>query len=295
MREAELIAELLTKPAPSAETVAAGRLRLRRESPRRRPSRGLLFGGGFTALVAGGVAAAVVVSGFGGPVPAEPPTDAATILLAAAERAETTPTETGKYWHVRAFSFLGQDYNKPDPHSTGERESWTTTDGLAWMKSAKEPLRKFRTGGKFTLCHKEITYRQLAELPTDPDALYARLHRLATHNGIGPILPQDRKLFTATCMLSLLADQPAPPRVRAAAFRSLAGLPEAESLGTQRDPAGREGTVLRITYGGTWEKLIIDPETGIVLAMERVETREGQTLVQKTVFYEVGWTDTPPA
>ncbi|GAA0940045.1 CU044_5270 family protein [Actinocorallia libanotica] len=296
MREAELVAELLAKPAPSAETVEAGRLRLRREgSVRRRPGRGLLFGGGFTALAAGGAAVAVVVSGFGGPVSFEQPEDAKAILLAAAEQAETSSVETGKYWHVRTFSFLGPDYDEPDPHFTGERESWTTVDGRAWTKSSKDALRKSHTGGKFMICSKDITYRQLIRLPTDPDALYARVRRMALHNGAGPALPQEQALFTASCMLSLLADQPAPPQVRAAAFRSLADLPETESLGTQRDPAGREGAVLRIVYGGTWQKLFIDPKTSIILATERVEKREGQQLVQKAVFHEVGWTDTPPS
>lgn len=315
MRETDLIADLLAKPGPSAAAVDEGRRRLRREGVTRRPSRGRLFGGlgGLTALVAGGVAATVVITG-GVEQALIQPAGAAETLRQAAERAETTPWGSGRYWYVKAnHSMTLGDRALSD--KGGATEHWTTRDGRGWFKSDGD-LVKIRGVDSFLVCDKEVGFQRIQDLPAEPDALRAELREMMLHNDDGPVPPEYQDRFLISCMIGLLGDQPAPPKVRAAAFRSLAGLPGAERLGAVKDSTGREGTGLVITSGGDGHKLIIDLETSLVLETEYVQpargamkpentrtpapmkgevTQNGEKTVQSRTYYKVGWTDAAPS
>lgn len=318
MRETDLIADLLAKPGPSMATVDEGRRRLRREGMTRRPSRGRLFGGlgGLTALVAGGAAAAVVITG-GVEQALIQPASAAETLQQAAERAETTSWNSGKYWHVKYRFSLGSS-EFPGLERAGE--SWTTRDGLNWHKSLlpKGELTKYKASAEpFVVCDKGIDFQKLQSLPAKPDALRAELREMMLHNDDGPVPPEHQDQFLISCLTGLLGDQPAPPKVRAAAFRALAGLPGAERLGDMKDSTGREGTGLAITSGETRNELIIDLETSLILETERVDTGRGALKpekgqngeknvlktekvknaksVQTRTYDTVGWTDVAPA
>lgn len=295
MKELEMVAELLAKPEPSAATVAAGRRRLQREAEARRPRRILVFGGlgGLTALVAGGVAAVVLASGGGRVVPAEQ--NATSILLAAAERAETTPPQSGRYWYIDLDFRMRQDLDRPARNMGGE--TWRTVDGRTWVRSKNGPRKLMRLKkSKFSLCDKEVTYQQILDLPTEPDALRAEVGRAMLHNDDGPVPVEEQGQFLTSCMISLITGTPAPPRIRAAAFRSLAGMPQTRRLGVMKDGAGRPGTALLITNGDTRDRLIIDTASATVLESERVidHPRHGR-LVQTTTVRAARWTDVPPA
>jgi len=297
MRESDLIADLLAKPGPSSETVDAGRRRLRRESTTWRPGRGLVFGGmgGFAALVAGGVAAAVLMTGGGEQVLVEPD-NAASALQAAAERAESAPWGAGKYWYTKYRYTMAQSHDGPISMG-GTAATWTTRDGRRWYKPISPPGKIMKPRGRtsFSLCDKEVTYRQIQDLPTEPDALRSEVRRMMLNNDDGPVPPDHQDRFLTSCMIGLISTQPAPPKVRAAAFRSLAGLPQTEKLGTRRDSTGREGTALAITNGKSRDELIIDIATSTVLETENVQIGRDQKMVQTSTIYELGWTDTPPS
>lgn len=197
------------------------------------------------------------------------------------------------------------DRSGPD----GVGESWTTRDGRSWHKSLspKEELLKVRGKASFLVCDKEVPFQRIQSLPAEPDALRAALREMMLHNDDGPVAPEYQDRFLVSCLIGLLGDQPAPPKVRAAAFRSLAGLPGAERLGSLKDSTGREGTGLVITSGDSRDKLIIDLETSLVLETENTQTMvqargeqktlqpEGQKAVQTRTYYKVGWTDVAPS
>jgi hypothetical protein len=116
-----------------------------------------------------------------------------------------------------------------------------------------------------------VTFGQLQQLPASPAALEAwllafqrnftqRTGLLAYNRSFNPATgvagPDPVNLIQS--LAELVAGVPAPPRVRAAAFRVLATLPNVTSLGL--DHSGNQ--VLRVSLGGDQHAtLIIDPVT----------------------------------
>ncbi|SEG89674.1 hypothetical protein SAMN04489712_12423 [Thermomonospora echinospora] len=117
MNELQMISEMLDE-TPAEQTAAQGRRRLlseianprpaapaRRRFPLPRWSPGLGLAG-LAGVAAASVAVAVAVSGTTSPAPQSPgqtatgELSARTILVAAAEQAESTTETTGKYWHT---------------------------------------------------------------------------------------------------------------------------------------------------------------------------------------------------
>ncbi|WP_433177983.1 CU044_5270 family protein [Actinoallomurus sp. CA-150999] len=137
-----------------------------------------------------------------------------------------------------------------------------------------------------------LTPRQIAELPTEPKALENALFKLrdrwhaysstSAKERLGSLQGAERVRALSDVAGGLLADVPAPPKVRAAAFRMLAAQPGVRAQGTETDPMGRTGTVISLpvettvplglytapkqlgTYRRQW---IIDPATGTLLAV----------------------------
>ena len=62
-----------------------------------------------------------------------------------------------------------------------------------------------------------------------------------------------------------------PPEVRAALYRVAAELPGVELLGQVKDPLGRVGTAVDVTWLGIRNELIFNPATGAVLAQRYVQ------------------------
>ncbi|SEG72611.1 hypothetical protein SAMN04489712_11019 [Thermomonospora echinospora] len=142
-----------------------------------------------------------------------------------------------------------------------------------------------------------LTVRQLAELPTDAKALEKTLlglkgnwHAYSKDFSQRPVREPIRSLRGAERVRALsdvagdlLANQPVPPGVRAAAFKMLAGLPGVTVKGQGTDPLGRTGTVVSLpletttplgiysapkqlgTYRRQW---IINPANGTLLAVQ---------------------------
>jgi hypothetical protein len=109
--------------------------------------------------------------------------------------------------------------------------------------------------GGFSVGESELTYRQIQHLPTDPAALTAWIIRSFTHPSAAPPPPGvPRAVFTplprseipgevAVSLAKLLSFDPAPPALRAAAFRALAALPDVTKVGQTSG-----GVVLRVTF-----------------------------------------------
>ncbi|MFG3441209.1 CU044_5270 family protein [Nonomuraea sp. NPDC047897] len=140
-----------------------------------------------------------------------------------------------------------------------------------------------------------MTARQLASLPTQPEQLRTALLDLegnwsayapeVTRQPIRALEGETRVRALSDVAGTLLALAPAPPAVRAAAFRMLATLPGVKVEGRMTDPLGRAGVGISLplettiplglstaprqlgTYRRQW---IINPGDGTLLAMRDV-------------------------
>lgn len=150
MDEMKMVRRLLAEPPASPRVAAEGRARLFGSSARRgrttRPIRRAMFRSAFglgltgAAVVTALTVATLVPEASRGPGEGDPPTadhSARNVLLAAATRAESTPTN-GTYWHVRrTFSAtrpqeLGRGDNRYTVEQLSVNEEWTKRSGRSW-------------------------------------------------------------------------------------------------------------------------------------------------------------------
>ncbi|MEV3978641.1 hypothetical protein [Nonomuraea sp. NPDC049758] len=133
----------------------------------------------------------------------------------------------------------------------------------------------------FTMAGRDLTFRQIQELPADPAALKER---------VAAMLPAGSAGLLADALSGLLWSKPSPPAVRAAAYRALADLPDVRYLGGRADPLGRPGEAFSYPLPtGVRRTLIIDPATSQVLAGTDAGGTGGSQIV-----LTAGWTDQAP-
>jgi hypothetical protein len=254
-------------------------LRSAEQAPRRSPMRRPAFlAPALTAVAAAAVAAVVIgtggsgISGGGQVPPAATSLSGQQILLAAATTAERVPEGSGTYWYVKVASKGGTD-------SGNQWENWTQRDGQTWLRGEK-------TGGKvveitepapFRLGGPEVSFEQLQKLPTDPDALKAWIADSIKHSDVRTSAGKpDAKMqaqFVFDGLISLVSELPAPPKVRAAAFRAIASYPNVESLG-----AVEGGQGLLITFeDGTPARLVVDSATSQIRETNFFVTADGSS------------------
>jgi len=271
------LATLLAAPEPSDAAIGRGRRRLeaairtparrRRVAARslgnRRPAAWLAGGLG---LAAAATAAAVVLASGGTPVVrgSHPPVTARSgaaaqqagqrILLTAATSAAAQPS--GAYWHFKIRTTMAG--------SSSVEEEWVAQDGRYW--SAQPACDGIPAGvvaegtgyGGFVYHSGDfLTYQLTQDLPTSPAALTAWFARYTP-----PATVQEVWLIESFTALEWLV--PAPPQVRAAAFRALAELPGVTSLGPV--PGGQELLIKPPQDPRQWQEFVIDPATGLVLS-----------------------------
>ncbi|MGC4957197.1 CU044_5270 family protein [Actinomadura citrea] len=176
----------------------------------------------------------------------------------------------------------------PDPEGTGQTVFLDMASGEGapnWMPSDDD--------------FDGMTMKELTELPTEPKALKEVLLGLKGHwhavsadgekaEPIRALRGEERVRALSDVAGDLLSTAPAPPRVRAAVFRMLAGLPGVKPEGRTTDPLGRSGTVVSLPLTttaplglftapkqlGTYRRqFIVDPATGSLLAIRDLVAR----------------------
>jgi hypothetical protein len=209
----------------------------------RRSRRPVLLVGALAAVAAASVA---VVVGAGGsersgndPVkPAVSPLSGRQVLLAAATTAERKPAGSGTYWYVKTVTADGKG-GKPL-----QWESWTRPDGQTWFRGDKSSGKVVKEAlpASFSLGGPEVSFARLQKLPTEPNALTASIAYGVQHGdvrtGAGRPDAAMRKHLVFDGLISLVSQLPAPPKVRAAAFRAIASYPNVENLGPVRGGQG---------------------------------------------------------
>lgn len=250
-----------------------------RPSPARRLPRRLVLAG---LVPAAAVATAVAVLATSSPPPARTAQD---VLLVAAERAGTERAAT---WWVTEEAFGSRE---------GGREGSSRRLGHL-IPGGEHPLGWAEQLGKIT-----VTTAELAAAPADPVALRDWLTERIRRGGVEPT---GAALFWAG--ESLVMDLPVTPRLRAGAYRMLAGLAGVRSLGQVTDRHGRTGTAVAYDYTGRTDpfdpaspvgamqaRLIIDLPTGRALAEESYSLRGGVATLQRyRVMLASYYTDRPP-
>jgi hypothetical protein len=135
-----------------------------------------------------------------------------------------------------------------------------------------------------------------AALPTDAD----QLERLVRAYAETRDPPMESAMFNQLTELASESWGAAP--LRAAAYRVLARLEGVTLAGHVRDPLGRRGVALDApvgyAHGAEETRLIIDPRTGDVLAMQTVLLRDADwvdaapgAVIGQTVYVRWGWAD----
>ncbi|MGW0430949.1 hypothetical protein ACWDV4_00140 [Micromonospora sp. NPDC003197] len=141
----------------------------------------------------------------------------------------------------------------------------------------------------------QLTQEQVRQLPDEPGALRDWVtSRIQTEGGYAPgSAESNQQLFGYASRL--LLDTPAPPKVRAAAFRILAEIPGVRSLGTVTDDHGRSGQGLELVDGIATHQVIIDSSTHLLLADKSVGVLDGKVIKeQSTLVLVAQWSDAAP-
>ena len=273
------------------------------QAPRRPPYRRLVFGA--SALTAAAAITAVVLAGTGGyggsGGGADTPAAISTgdrssapvtlsgeqFLLAAATVAEQAPATSGTYWYVKETT------------ATGSGESWTRPDGRSWVRGAKtkgqvvelpHPVR-FEVGGA------NVTFEQLQNLPTEPDALKAWISEAIERDDVrtsgGKVVGAMKDGFIFNGLVSLVSQLPAPPQLRATAFRAIAAYPNVKNLGPVDGGVG-----LLITFTGQdpdSARLVVDSASSQIRKTNFYVTPDGGEAWSEDGYTLVAeWTDTLP-
>jgi hypothetical protein len=281
----------------------------------RRPRLGLRLGvavGTATAVVAG-VAGVAHVAHPGAHTTAASPSSAQQILLAAAMTAAAAPASPGTYWHVTTSTTIsGNAYSEqtwmrrpvgpgwvlgaksgnklleisPDSMSpSGRGRFWLAGDAslaqLQDLPPAKVSPPAARTAQPVQAG--QVTYAELQKLPVSPAALQAWIVALnrTYYRDLGQPVPRAAVFESLN---DLVGNVPAPPAVRAAAFRVMASLPGVTTLGP-----GHGGQRLLITLGaGEHATLVVDTATSHVTDTLTISNGNSATIT-------AGWVSTLPS
>ncbi|WP_426509686.1 CU044_5270 family protein [Dactylosporangium sp. McL0621] len=188
------------------------------------------------------------------------------ILLVAATQNEGATIREGRYWVLRRTNGDGRQA-MTDEQWLATRPGDATT---AFMHPGNgpwsaRPMEGHTAANNFLLAGRTHSVAELNALPTDPDALKAKL--LTWHE------QENEQAFLFYGGAALVLDLPVPAAVRAAAYRMLAALPGITTLGPATDALGRPGVAVAYARRGDSgavgeQRLIIDPATGRALAQE---------------------------
>ncbi|MEU5876002.1 hypothetical protein [Spirillospora sp. NPDC047279] len=144
----------------------------------------------------------------------------------------------------------------------------------------------------FSIADRPLSLNDLRSAPADPQGIVAWARRTATRDFTPEALKRENDVesFVNDFLFGLLAQAPASPRTRAAAFRALATSPGITSGDIVRDSRGRKGRELRL---GPLHRFVVDPATATLLAESVGSPGLGRSRTR--THLEAGWTNERPA
>ncbi|MFC4906036.1 CU044_5270 family protein [Actinomadura gamaensis] len=170
------------------------------------------------------------------------------------------------------------------PYMTRVRRTWHKADGslMAYWVAPKGKVQVQSAAGM----DPRVDYAAMSRLPTDPDALIARVRRDA------PGQSWDRVL---QLLNTILRTSTPPPKVQAAIFRAMRSIPGGTLVNGVRDAAGRPAIAIGWTTEG-WlrEEVLLDPKSYAYLGERAVagqrhemESAKGTVVVPKGAVQRV--------
>lgn len=210
------------------------------------------------------------------------------ISLAAARTDESGP-RAGQYVYIA--SKVADTYEKTTGDKTTvvseelhTRQAWTSLDGRdGWL------IEPGNTPEKGTTLASEVpfsgAYNTLAKLPTDPDALLARIYKESDAQRDKEV-PRDQAAFVA--IGDLLTESHPPADVAAALYKAAAKIPGVVKVDDAVDATGRHGVAIaRQDDTGEREEWIFDKKTLTFLGERNVivEKAPGSPFEVGTVTY----------
>jgi hypothetical protein len=278
-------------------------------SPRRRRRWTVVAGAGAAAL---GLAAVALPHAFRGHGLGASPAAAALNRAAEAAVSASPTTPAGRYAYSRARTLWSATSTDEPPYTvliSRTVETWLAADGSGLVREGpgkpvfpgpRDHARWLAAGAPALAGHggdqryrphepdlpalarrdpDDLDAAQLdalmnapAALPTDPD----RLERLVRAYAKTKDPPLASMMFNQ--LTELAGESWGSAGLRAAAYRVLARIDGVELAGEVRDPLGRRGVALVAPVGYTDEirsRLIIDPQSGDVLATQTLLARRG--------------------
>lgn len=162
--------------------------------------------------------------------------------------------------------------------SPADREAWERAGKPQFLAHGWGRHVGYESFGPGSFAANDAYGADLSDLPTDPEELSQwLLDRTATSSNGFPL-----SVRTLTLVAELLQNPFAPPDLRASLYEAEALVPGIENLGPARDLLGREGIAVgaRSANSGapTVYSLIVDPDTGAVLATEEKQLRAPSAL-----------------
>ncbi|WP_026411335.1 CU044_5270 family protein [Actinomadura oligospora] len=264
-------------PPPGDPELSAGRRRLLKdhlmlqiEEPAtapRRPKRRR------PALLAVPLAAAAVAAGLfalplgGHTSPSRPPAagagdqNNATVLLdrisLAAAHQTAPPVRDDQFVYIKSkVAWTSQEENGPRVlEPLREREIWLaqSVGGHGLLREGGRKLPLVGTG-------KDMTYRKLAALPTEPGALLDGVYAKIPKSG-KTAAPSARDAAAFQALGQLLGEQILPPELAAAIYRAAARIPGVVVVPDSVDAAGRHGVAVALVAYGERNEWIFDRKT----------------------------------
>lgn len=280
MAELDLLRSLpidITNPSDEARARARGRLS---RHMRRAPSlhRRRLLVPAIVLAAAGALAAFADIGNHGNGSASAAPLLRTMATVARTQEAQK-PLTAGHFRYTRsviAYMSGGNGWNALSP---GVREIWLRPNGSGylyerwhkpkflsaadqegWIAAGRPQVNPAEDSGRLPPAPQR-------RLPTDPDALYARLHDDAVGHGSGT----ESEMFTLVA--DSLRESDASPPLRASLFEVAARIPGVELLGPATDRIGRHGVAVAYSDGKAHERheLIFDRRTAALLGEEYVQ------------------------
>lgn len=161
-----------------------------------------------------------------------------------------------------------------DTFADGPRTFTTPMDRARWKAAGSPPLTAAPRGGRvlslptgqfsFIPQGSTLTYQQARTLPGTPQGVFGQImSHLRAYAG-----PHPPTTLVLRQLGYLIAAAPLNTAARAAAWRVVAMLPGLRLCGNGSDLAGRRGRGLCADFSGEETKILVDPRTGSVLAVE---------------------------
>ncbi|WP_344623893.1 CU044_5270 family protein [Kitasatospora arboriphila] len=237
--------------------------------------------------VAAAAAVAVVVSTQGGGTPADkaPPASAASVQLLdrVAQAAYTQPRSQARDSQYSYVKTVGHSTSLSEAPGGGMQRATTTENLEQWVAvDGTRPGLQRGTGGEKQIpapgggSLNSPTYKLLAALPTDPEALLKQIYADADLNhgtGSGSTTGPDQEVFTG--IGDLLRRSVAPPEVSAALYRAAGHIPGVVTVDDAVDAAGRHGIAVARTHNDERSEWIFDKQTLRLLGERTVLLKDG--------------------